>query len=87
MKKSIITEDYEKLTALIISYREKAGLTQVQLADLLEETQSFVSKIERAERRIDLVELYQICSAMGIKLSEFCKDFEKQIERGEHAVR
>lgn len=57
---------HEKLRATLIAARTEAGLTQRQLADRLGRPQSFVSKYERGERRLDIVELIEIAKALGI---------------------
>ncbi len=54
----------------------EAGLRQEDLARLLRQSQSFVSKYESGERRVDLLELQQICKALGISLGEFVRKFE-----------
>jgi transcriptional regulator with XRE-family HTH domain len=51
--------------------RASPGLTQVQLAKKLKQSQSFVSKIEVGERRLDLVQLRTVCLALGTTLPEF----------------
>jgi transcriptional regulator with XRE-family HTH domain len=76
-KKSIFSEGQEKLQKLLQSSREKAGLTQVELATKLKRPQSFVSKYESGERRLDLVELRDICQALGVSLTEFVRKFER----------
>lgn len=58
--------------------REKPGITQEEMAARLGESQSFVSKCERGERRMDIVELREFCKAMGLTLEKFVK----QLERG-----
>jgi transcriptional regulator with XRE-family HTH domain len=58
---------------LLISTREAAGLTQVALAKKMKRPQSFVSKYEIGERRLDLVELQGICNALGISLTDFVR--------------
>jgi transcriptional regulator with XRE-family HTH domain len=50
MEKSVHSREYETMVVLLCELREKAGLTQVTLADKLGQSQSFVSKIERGER-------------------------------------
>lgn len=50
-------QKYRALAARLKQARQDAGLTQVQVAGLIEKPQSFVSRIESGERRIDLVEL------------------------------
>ena len=79
MGKSLSSTESEKLTALLRSVRSDAGLTQAEVADRLEQPQSFVSKYESGERRLDLIELRQICKALGISLADFVRRFEKEI--------
>ena len=64
MKKTITSDEYRAFLRLLVEYRERAGLTQAQLAERLEETQSFVSKMERGERRVDVLEFLAICAAV-----------------------
>ena len=79
MGKSLSSTEGEKLAALLRSVRSEAGLTQSEVAERLELPQSFVSKYESGERRLDLVELKQICKALKISLSDFVRRFEKEI--------
>jgi transcriptional regulator with XRE-family HTH domain len=51
--------------ALMVENREKAGLTQHQLARKLRKPQSFVAKYEGGERRVDVIEFMAIARAMG----------------------
>ena len=74
--KSIYTTQQERLQALLRQVRIEAGLRQVDLAQRLGEPQSFVSKYESGQRRLDLVELRQVCDAMGIRLVELVRRFE-----------
>lgn len=55
-----------------------AGLKQDDLAKKLKQSQSFVSKYEAGERRLDLLEVQQICRAVGLSLGEFVRRFEGQ---------
>ena len=63
--KSIYSSEYQRLCALLRELRLEAGLTQVQVAERLDEPQSFVSKYEAGERRLDVVELHQVAGALG----------------------
>ena len=54
-------------------------MRQVELAHRLGQPQSFVSKYESGERRLDLLQLRQICEAVGISLPDFVKRFEKSL--------
>lgn len=77
MKKSLFTPEQRSLQRLLRQVRLGAGLRQADLAELLERPQSFVSKYESGERRLDLLEIRQICRAVGISLAEFVKRFEE----------
>ena len=66
MQKSIHSREYSVFRELLREARERVGLTQEELAARLGESQSFVSKCERGERRLDLVETWRFCQAMGI---------------------
>ena len=77
MAKSIYSAGQEKLQKLLTETRESAGLTQVALAKKLKRPQSFVSKYESGERRLDLIELREICNALGVSLGVFVKKFER----------
>jgi len=50
------------------------------LAVKLGQPQSFISKYESGERRLDLLEIRQICHAVGIPLNEFVERFEKALQ-------
>ena len=56
--------------------RQKAGLTQVQAAKRLGRPQSFITKIEIGERRVDIVELAEICRVYGRRLVEFVRGLD-----------
>jgi transcriptional regulator with XRE-family HTH domain len=79
MDKSIYTREYAIVLRLMKQTREKAGITQVELAKRLRQSQSFVSKMERGDRRIDIVQLRTICGIYGLRLSEFVQRFEKEL--------
>lgn len=79
--------DYVKLVVLLKQVRKEAGLTQVELAKRLGVEQSFVSKIERRERRLDLVELRFFCTAVGITLEEFVLRYEAKLTYPSHNLK
>jgi transcriptional regulator with XRE-family HTH domain len=76
MEKSTFTRDYAVLRMLLRRFRQEANLTQVQLAAALGESQSFVSKCERGERRLDLIQLRAFCRVLGVELHDFVSAFE-----------
>jgi len=77
MQKTITSQTYAHFLECLRETREKAGLTQGELAERLGETQSFVSKCERGERRMDIVELRAFCHAMDTTLEKFIRAFER----------
>jgi transcriptional regulator with XRE-family HTH domain len=63
--KSIYTDDYMRLLRLLIEARKNAKLTQHEVAARLVRPQSFVSKYERGERRLDVVEYFRVSRILG----------------------
>jgi transcriptional regulator with XRE-family HTH domain len=61
MTSSVFSDAYQKFREILVEARKSRGYTQVELAKLLEKPQSFVSKYESGERRIDIVEFVAIC--------------------------
>lgn len=70
---------YSVLQQLLRQIRIEAGLRQVDLAERLKKPQSFVSKYESGERRLDIVEVRHICENIGIDFIEFIRKFEEEI--------
>jgi transcriptional regulator with XRE-family HTH domain len=78
--KSIYSGEQQKLQELLRQARANAALTQVGLANRLRRPQSFVSKYESGERRLDLVELRQVCGGLGISLADFARKFDQAVK-------
>ena len=72
-----ITSERERLANLLRKIRVATGLLQVDLAERLRQPQSYVSRFESAEQRLDLLELRAICAALGITLVELIQRFER----------
>jgi len=64
--KSVFTTQYERFRKRLITGRKAKGLTQSQLAERLGKPQSFVSKYERGERRLDLIEFLEVAKTIGL---------------------
>jgi transcriptional regulator with XRE-family HTH domain len=64
-----------RLAALLRQVRLDTRLTQLQLAEKIGNTQSYVSKYESGEQRLDLIELEAVCQAVGISLTDFVKRY------------
>ena len=79
MEKSIFTREHAAFLLLLRRVREEAGLTQVELAGALKASQSFVSKVERGETRLDIIQLRTVLAASRITLAKFASRLEKEI--------
>lgn len=85
MEKSVYRDENLVLLRLLKQCRAEAGLTQLQFAQALERPQSFASDIERGLRRLDLVQLRDICIALNINLVEFVQRFENELALSKRA--
>lgn len=82
MQKSLFSKEYRVFLDHLIAARANAGLTQIQLAKRMNATQSFISKCERGERRLDLVELRAWCRALGVTFPTFVSHFDQSTKKG-----
>lgn len=73
MPRSLFSEPYGELLRVLVKARREAGLRQVDLAERLGKPQSFVSKVERGERRLDVVELIVVARAIGVEEIRFLR--------------
>lgn len=64
-----------RFALLLREARTRAGLTQVEVARKLGQPQSYVSKYEQGEQRLDLIELEAVCKAMGVPLIEMVRRY------------
>lgn len=69
--KTIFSGDYQRLVKKIAQARTAAGLTQRDLAQRLKKTQSYVSKIESAQIRVDVVQLKEIARILSKRVEHF----------------
>jgi transcriptional regulator with XRE-family HTH domain len=79
VQKSIHTAAYATFLEILIEVRTRAGITQKQLGNELPFEQPMISKMERGERRIDIIELKLICETLGITLGDFVRELEKRL--------
>ncbi|WP_039918747.1 helix-turn-helix domain-containing protein [Cellvibrio mixtus] len=68
-------EKREVLTALLKTLRSEAGLTQTEMANLLGKPQSYVSKYESGERRLDFVEVMEVCEGLHVAPKSFLERY------------
>jgi len=79
MEKSTFSREYDIFLKHLREARKNAGFTQEQLAEQIDNTQSFVSKCERGERRLDIVEVREFCKALSISFPQFAKKLDKDM--------
>ncbi len=73
MSKSIYSKKYKSVVEKLKKARIEAGLKQEEVAEKLEKPQSYISKIERGERRIDVAELKELADIYKKPLDYFVK--------------
>ena len=76
-RKSVFTHDYQVLRVCLTKHREAAGLTQIDVAKRIDETQSYCQNANGGSGRLDLVQLRMFCRAIGMTLTDFVKEFER----------
>lgn len=67
MPKSVFTDAQKAVVEVLISARKEAGLLQEELAARIGKDQSFISNIERRQRRVDVLEFYALARAMNLE--------------------
>ena len=72
--KSTRSPAHVRLLELLVAAREKAGMTQQELADRLRKPQSFISKYEGGGRRIDVIEFVAIADALDMDASRAIRE-------------
>lgn len=73
MGRSIRTKEYQDFAEKLRKARLEAGLTQVKVAKKLKRPQSYISKSEAGEQRLDIVEIKQFAKLYGKEINYFIK--------------
>lgn len=73
MKKTIYSEDHKYLVSQLREARKKSGLDQIKAAKLLKTTQSYISKLESGQCRIDIIQLKEMAKIYKKKMNYFIK--------------
>ena len=76
MSTSLHSHQYDIFRTLLIAARQDSGLTQVQIAASLRKPQSFISKYERGERRLDFAEFMELASVLNIDIAAFIAAYQ-----------
>lgn len=75
MVKSLHSRQYTIFRDLLTQAREDVGMTQVQVATKLGKPQSYVSKYESGDRRLDVTEFVQIADILSLDISGFLDQY------------
>jgi transcriptional regulator with XRE-family HTH domain len=79
LEKTLNNIKHKIFLELLYQVRVTAGMTQKTLAEKLDVPQSFISKVETGERRLDIIELSEVCRCLNITLGDFVKTLEHKI--------
>lgn len=71
MEAIIYSQEHKKLIGRIVKARKEAGLSQVEAAKLLKKSQSYMSKVELAQRKIDVIELKRLAHIYNKPMNYF----------------
>lgn len=77
-RKSPFSAGYSLIIDRLIARRKAMGMTQVILAELYGEDQSFVSRVERKQRRLDVFEYVRWCRTLRSAPADFLADLPEE---------
>jgi hypothetical protein len=77
MQKTLTTKRHKALIEFLMELREKAGLTQTELASKLGEYQSFIARLESGQRRLDVIEFLRLAKILGFDEAEVLKNLKR----------
>lgn len=78
MTRSTFTSRHARLRAVLLKARKDAGLTQAEVAKKVGRPQSFVSKYENGERRLDVIEFLDVAAALGFNAGRFLAGLDRE---------
>ena len=81
MRAHIFGPTYKTLMRLLVEARKKSGVTQIEMAAKLDIDQPRLSKVERANGRIDVVQYFTYCRVVGINPCEVYAEAERIAEQ------
>jgi transcriptional regulator with XRE-family HTH domain len=81
MTKSVFSQAYEHFRELLIQARKHAGLTQTEVAIRLSRPQSYVSKYECGERRLDVIEFLEVAQVLDLDVMQCILELQRDLQR------
>lgn len=79
MPNALHSQNYQIFREMLVNERLKIGLTQLQVAGAINKPQSYVSKYERGERRLDFAEFVEIALFLELDTNHFVKEYMKKL--------
>ena len=79
MPSSLHSPDYQVFRTLLVNARVASGLTQMQIAERLNKPQSYISKYERGERRLDFPEFIELADILEVDVAAFVRDYRSAL--------
>ena len=79
MGKTLNSQEYRILLEQLYQLRVISEMRQQDLAEALGVHQSFISKVESGERRIDVIELRKICRCLNADFVDFITELEQRL--------
>lgn len=83
MTKAIYRREHQVLIKLLRTIRENADQTQSECSTALGRPQSFMSDVEKGSRRLDLIQLRDLCAVLGYSLPQFVNEYEEALAASE----
>lgn len=80
MTKTLYRPENEILLRLLRDRRKAAGLTQAQCSEALGRPQSYMSDVEKGSRRLDIIQLRDLCHVLGTSLPAFVTELEASLQ-------
>lgn len=80
MPKTIYRHEHDVLVTLLKKYRKEAGMTQIECSKALKRPQSFMSDVETGSRRLDIIQLRDLCKVLGVGLTELVQELEESLD-------
>ncbi len=80
VSRSSYYDSYKLFLGMLRELRHESGVTQEALAELLGKPQSYVSKYELGERRLNVVETFEVCRALNADFAAFVQQLINRIE-------
>lgn len=71
---------YKIFVECLRDFRAQSRMTQQELASQLNCPQSYISKYEQGQKRLDIIEIKRICNVFGVSLTEFAEEYETRLK-------